>query len=292
MSATSTSPLSEAQIFVADQPAKRKRRLSRQVAADVVAIGDFLSVVIGGLLPALIYAMVGDLKIDQVNVLQATLLAGFIAHLCLRFRDMYDTSRMETFPLKPVELLIALCCGMIGVLGIGVPLSLKNIDLMIWYAAWLSASYLLMLMCRIASRNLIASLASAGRFNERVAIFGAGQIARRVHDLVSEPGFGIAFAGLYDDRMGTDRINPEGLAVAGRLDDLITAAREGAVDRIIVALPQTANDRLALIIGKFDSLPVSTHIVTHIASDLIETHASFNVSSLGPVGLLDVKKKH
>ncbi len=292
MSVSTAAPSSEAAISVADEPAKRQRRLSRQVAADVVAIGDFLSIVVGGLLPALIYAMVGDLKIDQVNVLQATMLAGFIAHLCLRFRDMYDTSRMEVFPFKPVELLIALCCGMVGVLGIGVPLSLKNMDLMIWYSAWFSASYMLMLMCRLTSRNLIASLAAAGRFNQRIAIFGAGQIARRVHDLVSEPGFGIAFAGLYDDRMGTDRINPEGLVVAGRLNDLITAAREGAVDRIIVALPQTANDRLALIIGKFDSLPVSTHIVTHIASDLIDTHASFNVSTLGPIGLLDVKKKH
>lgn len=292
MSSSSTETLANPTTIVTDKPAKHQRRLSRQVAADIVAIGDFLSVVIGGLLPALIYAVAGDLQINQVTVLQATMLAGFIAHLCLRFRDMYDTSRMENFPFKPVELLIGICCGMIGVLGIGLPMALQNIDVMVWYVAWLSASFMLMLITRVTSRNLIASLAAAGRFNERVAIFGAGQIARRVHDLVAEPGFGIHFAGLYDDRMGTDRINPEGLVVAGRLDDLIEAARQGQVDRIVVALPQTANDRLATIVGKFDSLPVSTHVVTHIASDLIETHSGFNVSSLGPVGLLDVKKKH
>ena len=70
------------------------RRLSRQVTADAVAIGDILSVVLGGLLPALIYAVVGNVALDQLIVLQSTLLAGFIAHLCLRFRGMYDTTHM------------------------------------------------------------------------------------------------------------------------------------------------------------------------------------------------------
>ena len=270
---------------------KHQRRLSRQVAADVVAISDFLSVVLGGLLPALIYAVIGDFAIDQLTILQATMLAGFIAHLCLRFRGMYDTSRMDDFPFKPVELLIAICCGMIGVLGIGLPLNLQHIDLVLWYTAWLSASLLLILLTRLTTRNLIASLAAAGRFNERVAIFGAGPIARRVYDIVAEPRLGIAFAGLYDDRMGTDRINPEGLIVHGRLDDLIRSAREGAVDRIVIALPQSANDRMATIVGHFDSLPISTHVVTHIATDLLETNSGFNVSSIGPIGLLDVKKK-
>ncbi len=270
---------------------KHQRRLSRQVAADVVAISDVFSVVLGGLLPALIYAVIGDFTIDQLTILQATMLAGFIAHLCLRFRGMYDTSRMDAFPFKPVELLIAICCGMIGVLGIGLPLNLQHVDLVLWYTAWLSASFLVMLITRLTTRSLIASLAAAGRFNERVAIFGAGPIARRVYDIVAEPRLGITFAGLYDDRMGTDRINPEGLAVHGRLDDLIKSAREGAVDRIVIALPQSANDRMAAIVGHFDSLPISTHVVTHIASDLLETNAGFNVSSIGPIGLLDVKKK-
>ena len=100
------------------------RRLSRQVTADAVAIGDILSVVLGGLLPALIYAVVGNVALDQLIVLQSTLLAGFIAHLCLRFRGMYDTTHMDAFPQKPLELFIAVACGLAGVLGIGsIPLS-------------------------------------------------------------------------------------------------------------------------------------------------------------------------
>ena len=267
------------------------RRLSRQVAADTVAIGDLVSVVIGGLLPALIYAVIGNVKLDQILILQSTLLAGFIAHLCLRFRGMYDTTRMDRFPQYPLELFIAVCCGLIGVLGIGLPLVLQNMHLVVWYAAWMSASYTLILLNRLISGKVMASLAKQGRFDQRIAVFGAGQIARRVHDYLTTPQLGVFFAGVFDDRIGQNRLNPEGLSVAGKLEDLIKQCREGQIDRIIIALPQIASERLADVVAKFDSLPVSTHVVTHIASDLLDTDIAHNVSNLGPIGLLDVKKK-
>lgn len=289
---TTAAPSFEPVVQAAAADALPQRRLSRQVAADTVAIGDFLAVVMGGLLPGLIYAVAGGIEINHLVLLQSTILAGFISHLCLRFRGMYATTHMDAFPQDPIELLIAVCCGLIGVLGIGLPLALNNMHLIVWYASWLSASFTLILLARLAARAILADLFAKGRFNQRIAVFGAGQIARRVHDYLQLPNLGIYFSGVYDDRIGQDRLNPEGLAVAGRLDDLINAAREGKIDRIIIALPQSANERLGTIVDKFSMLPVSTHIVTHIASDLIETDAALNVSNLGPVGLLDVKKKH
>ncbi|MEQ1718651.1 MAG: hypothetical protein ABL907_22140 [Hyphomicrobium sp.] len=268
-----------------------KRRLSRNVAADMVAIGDILAMMIGGLLPALIYAIVGNISIDQVLVMQSVLVAGFITHLCLRFRGMYDTTRMDQFAQDPFELFIAVICGMIGVLGIGLPLALRNMHIIVWYAAWLSASFSLILYCRILSRKILSRLAAEGRFDQRIAVFGAGQIARRVHDHLKKPGLGIYFAGVFDDRAGEERLNPEGLDVSGKLEDLVAACREGNIDRIIVALPQTADQRISAIVQKFATLPVSTHIVTHISSDLVDSDIAHKVSNLGPVGLLDVKKK-
>lgn len=268
-----------------------RRRLSRNVAADMVAIGDILAVVFGGLLPALIYAIVGHIKIDQVLVVQSVLVAGFITHLCLRFRGMYDTTRMDMFAQDPFELFIGVVCGMIGVLGIGLPLALRNMHIVVWYAAWLSASFSLILYSRILARKILARLAADGRFDQRIAVYGAGQIARRVHDHLKNPGLGVHFAGVFDDRAGEDRLNPEGLEVNGKLEDLVNTCREGKIDRIIVALPQSADQRISSIVKKFATLPVSTHIVTHISSDLVDSDIAHDVSSLGPVGLLDVKKK-
>ena len=289
-----TESMTDTSILETGSPAVKaplKRRLSRQVAADTVAIGDLLSVALGGLLPAMIYAVVGHVHLDQILLVQSTLIAGFISHLCLRFRGLYDTTRMDKFPQAPLELLVAVACGMIGVLGIGLPLALHNLHLVVWYSAWLSASYTMILLNRMVAGKILAQLADAGRFDERVAVFGAGQIARRVRDYLTTPGLGIHFAGVFDDRAGQDRLDADGLTVNGRLDDLIADCREGRIDRIVVALPQQADHRISTIVAQFDRLPVSTHIVTHISSDLVGADIAHNVSSLGPVGLLDVKKK-
>ena len=289
-----TESMTDTSILETGSPAVKaplKRRLSRQVAADTVAIGDLLSVALGGLLPAMIYAVVGHVHLDQILLVQSTLIAGFISHLCLRFRGLYDTARMDNFPQAPLELLVAVACGMIGVLGIGLPLALHNLHLVVWYSAWLSASYTMILLNRMVAGKILAQLADAGRFDERVAVFGAGQIARRVRDYLTTPGLGIHFAGVFDDRAGQDRLDADGLTVNGRLDDLIADCREGRIDRIVVALPQQADHRISTIVAQFDRLPVSTHIVTHISSDLVGADIAHNVSSLGPVGLLDVKKK-
>ena len=48
---------------------------------------------------------------------------------------------------------------------------------------------------------------------------------------------------------------------------------------------------MATIAKAFERLPVSVHIVTHIAADLVEDVLSHKVSSLGSVGLIDVKPK-
>jgi FlaA1/EpsC-like NDP-sugar epimerase len=291
-SATLAAPSFEPAAPAVNPVKKQLRRLSRKVMADTVAAGDICAVVIGGLNPALIYASVGNVKLDQLLVIQSTIVAGFIAYLCLRVRGMYETSRMDKFPQSPVELFAAIACGLMGVLGIGLPLALHNVHLLVWYSAWMSSSFTLILLNRLVARSLLARLANDGRFDERVAVYGAGQIARTVHDYLSIPQLGVFFSGVFDDRAGQDRINPEGLTVAGKLDDLVKEAREGKVDRIIIALPQAANARLAGIVEKFADLPVSAHIVTHIASDLIDGDAGHSVSMLGTIGLLDVKKKH
>ncbi|MGL4396065.1 MAG: hypothetical protein ACRCS9_05950 [Hyphomicrobium sp.] len=277
----------------ASTPAARRatRRWSRQVAADMVAIGDILAICLGGLLPALIYAVYGNVHLDQILLAQSVLVAGFITHLCLRFRNMYDTISMERFPQLPLELFIGVTCGLLGVLGIGLPLALRNLHLVVWYAAWVSASFTLILFVRLVARRVFAKMARQGLFDERVAVFGAGQIARRVHDYLQTPGLGVFFQGVYDDRIGEARVNPEGLTISGKLDDLIAAAREGKIDRIVIALPQSAEERVASVVAKFELLPVSTHIVTHISSDLVGTEIAHKVSNIGPVGLLDVKKK-
>ncbi|MEW5963512.1 MAG: undecaprenyl-phosphate glucose phosphotransferase [Pseudomonadota bacterium] len=267
-----------------------RRTWSRQVAMDIVAFLDIAAVMLGGLLPASIYAVVGEADTNWILVLQSLLVAAILAYLCLRKWGMYDTMRTHDLPQSPALLFAALGVALIGVLGIGLPYAVQNTHVWIWYIVWFLASGTLILMTRGLAHPILARLSANGRFDRRIAVFGAGQIARRVHDTLADPKFGITFVGVYDDRMDDDRVNPEGLVVAGKLDELIEAARAERIDQIVIALPPSADRRMSEVARRLEQLPVSLHVVTHISSDLVDGN-EHRVSSIGGVGLIDVKAK-
>lgn len=278
---------------VADSAAQAHatRSHSRKVAVDIVAFAEAVAVIAGAFLPVTIYANFGGLEPNWVLTLQSSIAAAVVAFFLLRGWGMYDTTRMHDFPEYPARLLAALSIALFAVIGLGLPFAIRDAHLWIWYAAWASASYTMLLGIRGVASYILRRMTLAGHFDERIAVYGAGQIARRVHDHLTSVESGVHFCGVYDDRMKEDRLNPEGMTVAGRLADLIEHARNEHIDRIIIALPQVAEGRISAIAASLERLPVSVHIVTHIASDLVDTGRQHDVSNIGPIGMLDVKPK-
>jgi polysaccharide biosynthesis protein PslA len=271
---------------------RKINRWSRKVAADLVAVADGATVFFGAAVPAVIYGSIGGIVTNWGLMAQSSMAGALVTHLCLRYWRQYDTTQMHNFPINPGRILMGLIIGLMTVVGLGLPHAIQDSHIWIWFITWLSASFTLMLFSRSMCSLILKRLTAAGRFDQRVAVFGAGAIARRVHDHLVNPALGIKFVGVYDDRHGQDRLNPEGLTVTGRLDELIAAARNDEIDQIVIALPQAAADRISLIATKLSQLPVSIHIVTHIASDLIEaSNFRHAVSNLGPIGMIDLKAK-
>ncbi len=266
-------------------------RWSRRVAVDLVGAADVLAVIAGSLVPALIYANSGGVALNWAGLLQSAIASAAIVYGCLRHWNMYDTNSLHDFPIHSSRLLMALGVSAIAMLGLGLPFAPDQIHMWVWYAAWISASFTFILAGRIIARAMMQTLTAAGRFDTRIAVFGAGSIASTVHNYLSRNALGIHLVGVYDDRIGPERQSDQSIRIDGSLDDLIEAGRRDEIDQIIIALPQTADSRMAYIAARLEQLPVSLHIVTHIASDLVETGPAHKVSSIGAVGLLDVKPR-
>lgn len=273
------------------QSQQSPRRLSRRIATDLVGFVDAAAVVAGSLVPALIYQQFGELAINWPRLIQSSLVMAAIVYVCLRNLGHYDATRLHALPVEPLRLLGALTVAFLASIGIGMPFAPGNAHLWVWYAAWGATSFMLLLNLRTLSKAVLARMTAAGTFDTRVAVYGSGVVARRVHGFLSNPSLAIHFAGLFDDRHDASRTDLDGPALTGRLDDLVEAARAGRIDQIIIALPQSADERTQQIARRLEQLPVSLHVVTHIASDLIDEGPAHTVSSLGPVGLLDVKPK-
>lgn len=267
------------------------RRLSRRIAADIVGFIDVLAVLAGGMVPALIYTWSGDLPLDWAKHTQVSLVSAVIVYGSLRNYDMYNINRMHDFPVDPLKLAASLGIAFLCIMGIGLPFAPREMHMWIWYASWLTMSFMLLANMRHLAKSILSRLTMAGVFDDRVAVYGSGVIAGRVQEHLADPSLGIRFAGLFDDRQDTKRTDQSAPLITGHLDDLISRARAGAIDRIIIALPQAADKRTQHIARRLEQLPVSLHVVTHMASDLVDDGPAHKVSSLGSVGLLDVKPK-
>jgi Undecaprenyl-phosphate glucose phosphotransferase len=271
---------------------RKVRRWNRQVAADCVAFLDGFTVILGAAVPAIIYGSIGGVVTNWALLAQSSVAGALVTHLCLRHWNQYNTDRMHAFPVNPFRMMLGLVIGLLMVVGLGLPHAVTGEHIWIWFLTWLSASFVFMIFSRSMCSLVLKKLTARGRFDQRVAVFGAGAVARRVHDHLINPALGLKFKGVFDDRIGQERLNPEGIEVAGRLEELIDAARNDELDQIVIALPQAAADRIAIIAQKLSQLPVSVHIVTHISSDLIEAGGYMHtVSNLGPVGMIDLKPK-
>lgn len=271
--------------------ADRRAAWSRRIAADMVGFADILAVVAGGVVPAIIYQWGGDLPVNWPRHVQSSLVLAVIVYGCLRNFGMYDTARMHDFPIEPGRLVVSLGIAFLASIGLGMPFAPGNLHLWVWYLTWATVTFMLLLSLRIVARHVLARMTARGRFDQRIAVYGSGTVARRVHDHLRDARFGIHFAGLFDDRHDASRTDTGGPELTGRLNDLIEAGRAGRIDQIIIALPQAADARTQQIARKLEHLPVSLHVVTHIASDLIDEGPAHSVSNIGPVGLIDVKPK-
>jgi putative colanic acid biosysnthesis UDP-glucose lipid carrier transferase len=271
--------------------AKTKRLWSRKVASDIIGLCEALVVVAGGLLPTALYAAAGAITPAWSIVIQSSLVAALIYRMSLSSAGMYDADRANDFGNRPTQMVGSLVFAVIVAISLGAPQQLDLTSTAIWLCLWIAASYAGLILVRTVAADVMAALMAQGHFDERIAVYGAGHIARRVNDHLLDPSLGLRFVGVYDSRETANRINPEGLMVAGGLDDLVQACQEGRIDRIIIALPQIAERRVNDIARKFEDLSVNVHIVTHLSSDYCSAGRRHAVSQLGPVGLMDIKEK-
>ena len=266
------------------------RRWSRRRAVDTVAALDLAAAVLAGILPALILDLGESAVLDWRHVVQASIVGAILTLICLTARNTFDPARIHDFPVAPKALLCDIAIGVCPVSGLALPSGLDGANWWLWHAIWIGAGCAFLVAIHEAAHVALARFTAAGRFDRRVAIFGAGPIALRLHDYIAGHDHGVRFAGLYDDR-GIERVDTLGLTITGKLSDMIESARGGDIDQIVIALPQLADRRIADIAQKCDGLPATVHIVTHLASDIVDEVRATTVSRIGPVGLLDINGK-
>jgi Undecaprenyl-phosphate glucose phosphotransferase len=129
---------------------------------------------------------------------------------------------------------------------------------MAWLLAWAAWSGGGALTLHVLARPLVQRWRQASLTGHRVAIVGSGETAQRlVGWLEANARDVVQVVGLFDDRRGRgqDRVGLSHL-ICGTTDDLIEYYRHAPLDKIIIALPHHAEERLLAILQRLKQLPV------------------------------------
>ena len=130
-----------------------------------------------------------------------------------------------------------------------------------WLFLWLTATIGLLTANRISVYLLLCRWTRVGRLHRHVAIIGAGPIGQRLLAyLNSSRESHVKVVGVYDDRATRLPRACLGHPIAGGIDALVSDARSGAIDAVIVALPLSADWRLTEIMNKLMTVPVDVRL--------------------------------
>jgi Undecaprenyl-phosphate glucose phosphotransferase len=138
------------------------------------------------------------------------------------------------------------------------PGRVERAGLIAWLLEWAVLTTAGVVTVRLILLPLLARWRRAGRLRQSVAIYGTGALAEllveRLRRACSET---IEIIGVFDDRAGRERVGSGlGELPHGTTADLVDLSRQFDIDRIIVALPHSAERRLLEILRKLHKMPV------------------------------------
>jgi Undecaprenyl-phosphate glucose phosphotransferase len=184
--------------------------------------------------------------------------------ICCRVAKLHDP--LQLLHMSALERLprVALCAGLPAAIPLAttLPFMMAGATEVSGFVSWLlvfeAAAVGLALtahgffdaMKPVLSKRILA--------RQRIAVVGAGESAARLIRWIERTAPGMAeIIGVFDDR-DRERIGASTLAhqVRGNTADLIELYKSAAFERIVIALPHSAEDRLLHLLRKLRRLPV------------------------------------
>jgi putative colanic acid biosynthesis UDP-glucose lipid carrier transferase len=130
--------------------------------------------------------------------------------------------------------------------------------------AWGGISLFSLLTWRAGFRYLLGAFRGTGLNRRRVAIAPASSLGAEVgRTIMDMPQAGMKVAGWFDDRDPHGIRSPEIPAdmVLGDLEELVAQAKDGKFDRVYLAFPLAATERVKTLIQRLADTTVSVYIV-------------------------------
>ena len=251
--------------------------LPHGIVATAVAIADAVIVVLAALLASWLTDAGGPLR-DETILVTTSLGIGLLIWLgAYTHRTMFSASRQ-------VHAIVSGGAGAAGVVAfVEAVFGLSGQVDARWAFAWAGLSFVGLVAARVSLAGVLKS-DRQGRYALRTVIVGGGPHgARLVQFLRLRNDRSLRLLGFVDDRVTRIGVEMGAIPYFGPIDEVFSMVRAGMVDKVIVALPWSAEERMLQLLRQLAEYPV--HV--RLAPDLITYHFPGRVlSDVGGVPLL------
>jgi Undecaprenyl-phosphate glucose phosphotransferase len=142
-----------------------------------------------------------------------------------------------------------------GLLLLGYVTNSLNYFSRTWVLLWFLATVAALFAWRVALAVYLHTLRATGHLRERIAIVGTGPVCDMLVDYLGRQQIvPVDIVGIFDTRHARATVATH--PVDGSLDDLMAVSRAGKVDKIVLALPWSAEEHLLEIVGVLKELAV------------------------------------
>lgn len=241
--------------------AARRWTMPIQYMQGAVCVVDIMLIVAANLVIGrilLLYSSNADaIRFDRIGILSGALFA-IIAQLV----GAYELPANLSVSQSVLRALNAWAGVTLFVMGVGLTLqdliSIVPGDIFIWFAG----CGLALALGRTAMVLVTRGLRRQGLFNQRSAVIGTGQQAVDLVRYISQHKvLTLSLIGFFDDdAMPPPNGHDASLPYLGDLAALLTAIRDGMVDRVIIALPLNQESRVRAIVNRLSETPVEIRL--------------------------------
>ncbi|RZK32916.1 MAG: hypothetical protein EOO61_16355, partial [Hymenobacter sp.] len=206
--------------------------------------------------------------------------------VCLHLASAYRSTVLMSLHIQLSTLFIGGAGALFVVLGYGFLSPNLDIHSRLWIMSTTLIATALLLTNRVAMAIHLRRAIQAKKFMESILIVGANEHAEKmIAAILNTPYAGINILGIFDDR--TERPLPPTLSprILGSTEQLLSYIRCNRVDRVVVALPWVASDRINALLKKLRTVPVRIDLVPN---DLVWQFQTINMERLGNVPVLTV----
>lgn len=221
-----------------------------------------------GLVVALIGALIWMLYVQELSMISALYFVSVAVMSAVAVPAIFSLGNLYTVNalLRPFEngprLLLGWTAFFVGLTVLVFFTKLGDIYSRVWLGAWYMCGFAGILFLRGVTARLLRRWNSDNRLNRQAVIIGGGlEAAQLIEAINTSPDVDVSIVGLFDDR--DDTRSPTAIAgyqKMGNVDQLVEFARWKRIDLLILALPLSAENRLAELTRKLWILPVDIRL--------------------------------